>query len=502
MLYSDSAGCYLIGCLCNNPGLIRSGKYPLKKEDFEPNLLHQYLFAVINNLAYKGLEEITEIEIDQFIQPYSVVKEVIDDADGLDFIRVVKEQSISGNIDLYYPIIRKFSLLRSAKEHGQDISEFYDDNADKETQLAHLNKYSLKDILNILDSKVINLKKEYAPTTIRTEMWAGEHFDQVLQQFEKTPVMGAGLCSPYETAIFRGWQKGHLLLRSAPSGAGKTTRAIGDLCQVCVKYLWDDQKQDFIPNLNYQGKGFYIHTEMNQELEVQPKFISYIANIPFHHILDGKYTSEEKTRLLKASEILYDSGIKLIDMPNFTIPLLKDTIREMAITEQCQYGVFDYVQDNGIVGKIYKEEVGTPIRQDMLLLAIVTELKSCAEEFEIGLLSMTQLNGQEKILNIIDEHCLFGSKSMKNKIDGGSITLPPTNAELDHTKLLIEKRGFGNCSPNMVSHIYKGRFSQYGKNLKIFQYLDLSTGRISDYYVTNSQNEPIHVDKIYIENKV
>lgn len=501
MLYSDSAGCYLLGCLCNNPALIRSGKYPLKKEDFNPNLLHKYLFAVINNLAFQGLEEITEIEIDQFIQPYDNIKETIEDEDGLDFIRTVKEQTVAGNIDLYYPIIRKFALLRDAQDEGEDITEVFDESENLESQLAKLNQYSLNDILNMFDSRVIRLKKEYAPISIRQEMWAGEDFEKVLEEFQQTPVMGAGLCSPYETALYRGWQRGHLLLRSAPSSGGKTTHTIADLCNVCVTHLWNKDQNKFVENPNYQGKGFYIHTEMEQRLEIQPKFISYIANIPFDYILDGNYTPEYKQRLLEAGNILEESGIKLIDMPQFTIPLLHNTIKEMVITEKCSYGVFDYVQDNGTVGKAYKSEVGTAIRQDMLLLAIVSDLKACAEEFNVGLISMTQLNGQEKVLPVIDENCLFGSKSMKNKIDSGSIILPPTKKELEQTTILNEKRGFGNTKPNLVSHIYKGRFSKYGRNLKIFRYFDYGTGRLEDLYVTNLYNEPVHVDKIYIQNK-
>lgn len=499
MLYSDSAGCFLLGCLCNEPSLLRSGKYPLTPNDFEPNLFHKYLFALINNLAFQGLEDITEIEIDQFMQSYPNIKEKIEDEDGLEFVRIVKQQAISGNVDLYYQVIRKFALLRKAKELGIDITKIYDESQDTESQLQNLNSMSIDQMLNTFDGKVVELKKEFAPTSIREEMWAGVDFDQVLKQFESTPAMGAGLCSPYETSIFRGWQTGHLLLRSGGSGSGKTTTAIGDLCHVGCKELWDEKEQDFVPNLNYRGGGFFIHTEMDQKLELQPKFISFISNIPLHKILDGKYTEVERKRLLKAADILVESRIKLIDMPQFTIPLLRNTIKEMAITEDLQYGVFDYVQDNGIAGKVYKNEVGTAIRQDMLLLAIVSDLKACAEEFGVGILSMTQLNGQEKVLPVIDEHCLFGSKSMKNKVDGGAILVPPTKKELEHTKVLRDKRGFGDECPNMVSHIYKGRFSKYGQNLKVFQKIDYGTGRIEDCYVTNIHNAPVHVDKTYVE---
>lgn len=500
MLYSDSAGCFLIGCLCNNPSLLRTGKYNLTMDDFEPNLLHKFLFAIINNLAFEGLEEITEIEIDQYSQPYKEVREVFDDEDALEFIHTVKQQAKDGTIDFYYNLVRKFSLLRLAKNKGCDITEIFDESKELDSQLSQLNNIDIIKILNYFESKVIDLKKEFLPNNIRKEMWVGDNFEKVLEQYETIPVMGAGLNSPYENAVWRGWQTGHLLMRSGGSGSGKTTRMVGDISYVCSKYIWDDSKNDFIKNLNYQGPGFYIHTEMNQELELQPKFLAYIANLPLSYILDGMYTAKHRKRLLDAADIFLDSKLKLIDLSNFTIPLLENTIKENAVVNNCHYGVFDYVEDNGTVGKVYKQEVGTALRSDMVLLAIVSKLKATAEDCGIGLLTGSQLNGNEKTNAIIDESCLSGSKAMKNKLDGGSIVTAPTKKELEQTRLLNQKVGFGPEECNMISHIYKGRFSQYGQNIKLFQKFDYGTGRIEDLYATNAFNEPINIKKIVIQN--
>lgn len=502
MLYSDSAGCYLLGCLCNEPHLLRSGKYPLTVKDFSPNLLHRHLFAVINNLAFKGLQEITEIEIDQFIQPYPLTKDVVYDKDGLEFIRIVKQQANSGNIDLYYPIIRKFSLLRKAQELGEDITDVYDDHKSSESQLANLNKYSVTDLIDHFDTRIIELKKEFHTGHIRQESWVGEDIDKLLTQFEQEPAIGAGLCSPYETTLYRGFQQGHLIMRSGGSGFGKTTRAVGDICNICCPYLWDSETKQFVKNKNFQGKGFYIHTESKQREELQPKFMSYICDIPYHTILDGKFSAEERKRIIDGSDLIKDH-IKLIDLPDFTIPLLKDTIHEVSVVDKCTHGVFDYVQDNSIVGKVLKNETGTSLRQDMVLVAIATNLKTFAETYNVGILTMTQLNGNEKVNTLIDEGCIFGSKMMKAKLDSGSIILAPRKPEIDQTQSLGIKRGhFGKGSEvNMVSHVYKARFSKYGQNLKIYQHIDLSTGRLEDLYVTNLYNEPVHVEKTYVTRK-
>ena len=500
MLYSDSAGCFLLGCLCNNPAYVRSGKYNLSTKDFEPNLFHKFLFAVIHNLAFEGVDEITEIEIDQYAQAYPDIREVFEDEDMINFVRVVKEQVKSGTVDIYYHTIKKFALLRTAKEQGYNISTIFDETQDIEQQMAELNKTTIEKLLNYFEGLTIELKKEFLPHHVKQEMWVGDGFAKVLEQFEAEPVIGAGLNSPYENSIWRGWQLGHLLMRSAGSGVGKTTRMVGDICHVCSKYLWDDSKNDFIPNPSYQGSGFFIHTEMDQETELQPKFLAYIANVPYNYILDGHYTPKMKQRLLDAADILYDSKIKLINLPNFTIPLLTNTIKENVVVNNSLYGVFDYVEDNGTVGKVYKQEVGTALRSDMVLLAIVSNLKTIAEECGIGLLTGSQLNGNEKVNAIIDEACLAGSKAMKNKLDGGSIIMRPSKSELEQTRLLNKKIGFGNEDCNLISHIYKGRFSQYGQNLKIFHKFDYGTGRIEDLYVTNAYNEPIQMEKMIINN--
>lgn len=488
--------------MLNYPNIIRSGKFPLTDYDFEPNLFHKTLFEIIHNLAHhEEIQDIDEIMVAEYIESRAVTKEIIEDNEGLDFIVYVKDIITTMNIEMYYPTIRKFALLRKAQSLSIDISDICDETLTGEKQQSQIDPYSIQDLVNLFEEKIITLKKQFSPQQIREEMWAGENFESVLDKFEQTPVMGAGFNSPYETEIFRGFQKGHLILRSAKSGKGKTTRAIADLCYICCTKVWSEKKQQFINNPNYQGNGFYIHSEMDMEEELQPKFIAYIANIPLHTILDGNYTKEQRARLVEAGNILEESKIKLINMPEFTIPLLKDTIKEMVLTEKCEYGVFDYVEDNGAVSKAYKQETGAPLRQDIVLTAIVTALKGIAEDNNIGLLSMTQLNGNEDTATIIDEHCLFGSKSMKNKVDAGIICLPPTKKELEVTKYYCKKRGFGEDEINMVSHVYKGRFSKYGQNLKIFQRFDYGTGRIEDCYVTNCYNELVSVDKTYISNR-
>ena len=64
----------------------------------------------------------------------------------------------------------------------------------------------------------------------------------------------------------------------------------------------------------------------------------------------------------------------------------------------------------------------------------------------------------------------------------------------------FDKDNFGNTIvPNNVIHIIKGRGSKYPKNIKVFQYIDLSTARTYDMFCTDKQNNPINGDKSKIE---
>jgi hypothetical protein len=61
---------------------------------------------------------------------------------------------------------------------------------------------------------------------------------------------------------------------------------------------------------------------------------------------------------------------------------------------------------------------------------------------------------------------------------------------------------FGDgLTPNNVLHIVKWRNSKYARNIKVFQYMDLGTGRTTDMYCTDKYNQPINVNKMVIEKE-
>ena len=328
------------------------------------------------------------------------------------------------------------------------------------------------------------------------------------RHYDRIPIVSVEkMLNPCEMMCIYVDNEEHLYLTNDYIVTHNTVRAVGELCKVCATELWDDNKQAFIPNLNRQGSGLYINTEMDLDLELTPCFLAYISNVPRSDIMDGIYKSkEEEERVDKAIQILRDSNIFLIDDPNFTLRSIEDNIK--FYKEQCniQYMVFDYLQDNGIIGKEMKT-TNEIIARDTIILNMASRFKVFARQYDIGIYTMSQLNGQEKTAEIIDESCLAGGRAVKNKLDAGCISLYPRKKEMKFTEGLLahwlsqNNRGQfkEDFKPNVVLHNYKVRFSKYGIGIKIYQYLDKSTGRCIDMFCTDQYDNPINIDKTIIK---
>ena len=383
---------------------------------------------------------------------------------------------------------------------GYRVSVKIDNRIDKYTTHCC---YTIR--VNIDDAEKHNLfrlsrKHDLAIEAMNNSRQRIDYNKLIIDSIEKMP-------NPCEMVCIYVDNEEHLYLTNDYIVTHNTVRAVGELCKVCATELWDDDKQAFVPNLNRKGSGLYINTEMDLELELTPCFLAYISNVPRSDIMDGVYKSEEEEkRVDKAIQILRNSDIFLIDDPNFTLRSIEDNIK--FYKEQCniQYMVFDYLQDNGIIGKEMKT-TNEIIARDTIILNMASNFKVFARQYDIGIYTMSQLNGQEKTADIIDEACLAGGRAVKNKLDAGCISLYPRKKEQKFTEGLLQhwiaqnKRGeFGeDFKPNVILHNYKVRFSKYGVGIKIYQYLDKSTGRCIDLFCTDMYDNPINIDKTIIE---
>lgn len=494
MLYNSNLSSLLLGCLMNNTQLLFNPSYPLAKTDFDPEPVHRIIFIATCKLAEAGAGNVSEVEIDNYVKGYPTQYETLNDSNFLDFVPTVKELCSPESFELYYTTLRKFSLLRELKEDGYNIADYYDEMLDETEQMAKLNKWTIGEILTDIEFKSAKLRTKYDVKYVRNEIRAGENVAERLEAFKEQPSFGALFQSGYLSTIWNGWCRGHLGLRGAPSGQGKSRLGVADLTRVGAKEIWMPEVNDFVVNDNYQSPTLFIATEQDIETEVEPMFWSAVSGVEYRSIRNGLCTSEEEERVIRAGEIIAESNLHITSMPNFTTKSINRKVKEMVEREGIGYCVFDYMEQQGDISQEYREVVGSAGRQDQVLLYLSTELKKIAEDMNVGILTSQQLNDSWKTLSFIDETALAGGKSVKNKCDFGSIFLPTSylRKDLKQVEPYLKRRGVGENRqpvPNICEFIFKSRYGIYGdKRLKLWSYFDRGTFQRTDYFVTDDEN--------------
>lgn len=504
-IYSNSITDRLLACLVQNPTLCLDEKYKLDKNEFAVNKFHQILYVSIYNLACNGYKTISIMDLNEFLKPYEAQYNVYLDNDGDSYIATIIELTDADNFDGYYKEFRKLSCLTVYKDNGFDISKFWNEEITDEKNMENLNQYTIEDILNHYEGLQLDVKRAFMPNALKEEYKAGTDFLENKEKFKEEPLIGNSFQSEYLNGIFRGMYG--FLIRVSKSGGGKSVLSMGDLCKSTITEYYDFKTQSFVKNKSRVGAGLFINTELDLRNEIDPIIIAWISGVPRNHILDGKYEENEEERVDKASQILLESELYIVDDPYFTTKSLMSTIKDYSFNKNIKTVCFDYIQNNGFVAKELSSETKVPQREDMVLLALTDRLKQVQRECDVSLISSVQTNGQEDNMEYPTESVLAGGKAQVRKTDGTMCMLPPTKKELAQLESVIarwnmnhNKIAFGKeIRPNNVIHLIKGRSSKYPKNIKIFQNVDFSNGRTLDMFCTDKFNNPIQVDKLVIE---
>lgn len=491
----------LIGCFANRPNLMLSNKYKIGENDFrckgcDDAKFHHILYRTMYNLVASGAEEIDNVVVDTFLRNYPEQYEICKQYDFMSFIPEIKRVASDKNVAYHYEIVRKFAMLREYKATGFDIHEIYDETKDEASQRNKLNSISLRDIDEYFESKRLAIKRNFISTDNVEHYKAGDDFEFTKEQFKTTPRLGLSFQSPYLNDVYRGIMG--LTLRSGASGSGKTTLSIGDACMSGIKYYYDLEKHKYITNKSYIGNVLFINTEMDLREELDIMFISWISGVSRNKIMDGIYHGDEEERVDKARQILELSGIYVVDNPEFTAKTLEEIIEDYIINKNVKLVVFDYVQNQGYVANELAEESGIPMREDMVLLTLTDRLKQLSRKYNIPILTGTQLNGRELEMPYPTEACLAGGKSQVRKADCSMIITPLTEKQMNEIEPYIATYS-DLPKPNLIVHNIKGRASRFPKYIRVYQYVDLGTGRSRDLYVTTKDLQPItSIEKLKI----
>lgn len=470
-----------MGAMLIKPSFALSDKFPLTKQDFEPQIFHLRLYQAITALAKRGAQSISAMDCYTLCANNAEVKRVFDDNSLTDFIDTIKQIVSVDNFELYWTGVRKATLLREYAKAGFDISRFE----------GEPEKHGIQEILDYYDGLAINIRKQFYQDKSMHELRAGDGFEEIKERFKTEPAFGATTFSRYLNTAARGWQQGQLTMHGAVSGSGKTGVALYNAALVACPELWDDDAQAFVPNPCYQHKAtLFIQYELNDQEELTPKLIGSISGVPTYHLLNGNYDDGEEERVDKAIEILHDSNIYFVTMPSFTNDKLKACVKEYATLHDVGYVVFDYVSQQSTVSSDIAKKNGVATRSDQVLSDIVSNLKDIAVENNVAILTFCQTNANVNNQEILDAGCLAGSRAMQDKLDVGGIIMPLRRQEKEVADMMVENASYQGEHPNRIVHLFKVRFGNQIQHLKIWGRLDLNTGRWVDCWCTDSDNKP------------
>ena len=484
----------ILGCLLKAPQYLSEiDKYNLTTVDF-PTRFERYIFGAIQGLYFNGAKKISAFDIENYLSSNEAALKCFQNNNGIEYLQDIIEFVDEDNFDYYYDKLKKINLLRDLKKMGIDISDYYAEDLTKKNAYeinAAFEKLDSKDIIDSLKSKLLKVENEYIKNDVTETRSAAEGIDELLINIqENIGMIGMPLQGKIFNEVVSGARKGKFYLRSGGSGVSKTRQAVGDACYLAYPMRYNQETCEWEQTGNNE-KILYIATEQNFD-EIQMMILAYLTGINEDRFKYGLFNDRERDTIKKANWIIqkYNENFNIVRMPNPTISLVKNIVRENCLIRNVEYIFYDYIF---ISPSLLNEFKGFNLRNDEVLLMFSTALKDLAVEQNVFMMSSTQLNAKgDDNSNIRNEASLAGGRATINKADIGAIMARPTKEELEFLKSdeMIQSGIVLDIEPNLVTDIYKirsGRFTQS----RIWSYIDLGTLRKEDLFITDSQFNPI-----------
>jgi len=228
-----------------------------------------------------------------------------------------------------------------------------------------------------------------------------------------------------------GYKPGDLVVLAAKTGHGKTSFALQTAKQVAI-----DKK---LPVL-------YVNTEMSKEIVYQ-RLCSIISQVPFYLIRQGALNDLDQTRVNKAIKAITDSPIYMGYAPNLTPAKCVVLGKKAKIQKDIKMLIIDYI------GRM--EKIDSSLKEWQVLEQIAKRMKLLAQETEIPVLVLAQLN---------EDGTLQGSRRIKNECDILLKLFPLTGEETAEYKskyrnanyrLYVDKNRDGESDKNIALHFEK-----------------------------------------------
>lgn len=497
--YDSTAVVQVIGCTLKNPSLLEdSGKYFYGEQDFV-NSFHRTVFGCIYNLKETGATHVTPRDIENYLDGRPEAKGIYEAGHGSDWVRQTEENADLANFDYYYNRMKKMTLIRAYDNIGLNMKWLYDpdnifDEKKKKSQLDYLDSLTLNEISDLIEIKMENIKSEYIDNATDEAQLLGLSIECIMAELLEKPDIGAPLYGRYVNSLHRGARLGKYYIRSAASGVGKSRTMIADACYMSCTTMWQDGEWvsigDSVPVL-------FITTELDIS-EISTMAVSFISGVNEQHILTSTYDFGEPERVKKATTILSQSKLYIEEMPDFTMKQIENCIKRSIRVNKTQYIFFDYLHSSlGILQEVAGATRGTNIREDNILFMFSVKLKDIANQYNVFIMTSTQLNEGWKTDSIPDQNLLRGAKAIADRCDWGSILLDVTDEDREKITSIVDNLG---CQmPNVKMSVYKNRRGSYNK-MYLWMYADKGTCRFDGLFATDYECHMIPIKEDYVIN--
>lgn len=500
MTYNDvTATLQVIGNIYQHPSLIdQNEKYKFNQEDFVVDL-HKVVFESIYNLHALGAKEINTNTIEDYLSGKPKHLAIYKANHGQEWLEKLSDSTQSAAFDYYYNRMKKMTLLRCYQKAGLDLSWLYDidnviDIKKKQKQEQWLDSTDINDIADLIDKKFAEIRLKYAANVQNDFIQAGQNIMDLLERLKKNPEVGYPLFGSLVNGIHRGARLKKFYLRSAATGVGKTRAMIADACNIACDEIYDLKEGKWIKNGTMESV-VYITTEQDQE-EVQTMMLAFVSAVNEDHIITGSYAYGEWERVARAAEVLDRTKLQIKKLPDFSLQDIENTIKFAIHEWNCQYVFFDYIHTSmKILSEISSRAGIKGLREDNVLFMISVRLKDLCNQYEVFIMSSTQLNSDYLTAAQYDQNLLRGAKSIADKIDCGMIMLQTNKEDENALKNILLQNGLE--MPEIKISVYKNRRGKY-KDILLWCRALRGICRIQPMFATDYRYQLVDIEDLKV----
>lgn len=489
--YDIEAQIQVLACVINDSSLLEeSGKYFYDPDDFV-NDYHKVIFGAAFNQYQMGATRLTVNDIESYIEKRPEWYGIYKTYGGREKLNTFIEKVDRQNFDAYYNRVKKLSLLRGYEKCGLDMSFIYNpdelDARKKKLQEDAFDALSLNEIADKIEERISFIRSKYVDNSTDEATQAGQGIFDLLESLKDSPDVGVDLYGKYINTVTRGARLGKFYIRSAPTGVGKTRTMIADAATIAYNRLY--RNGEWIDN-DISHPTLFISTEMELE-EVQTMLLAFVADVDEDKIKTTRWDGEEYDRIMEAAKIISSQPLYVEVIPDFNLKDIENCIKRSIRVHKTQHIFFDYVHTSmKILEEITRRSGGVKLREDNILFLLSVKLKDLCTQFNVFILTATQLNQDWKTDTIPDQNLLRGAKAIADKCDFGSILLNVTDEDIDNLQTIVSQGGYQ--MPNMKLSVYKNRGGKY-TNMYLWIFANKGTCKYDPIFATDYQYNHIRI---------